>query len=693
MKRILFCGVLLLAAGALTFGQGTNINSRPTRDWWTGNGKDIGWAWAKWANNQLAAGSTENLGTGKVFYVDSGVANAGDGSSWTNAKATLDEAVALCTANNGDRIYVAAGHNENWSAVDSADLDVAGITVIGCGTGTDMPRFDFDDTDPELVIGAANIRIVNLAFLPSVTAVVHAVEIEADADGSVIENCWFMNGEASGTDEFIDAIQPAALADNITVVGCRFDSYGGAGANTGIDMTAGVLSDWKIWGNYFNGDYAEAPIYSDNDVHLRAWVEGNVCQNTNAGNFGIEFGGAATGVLVSNYVYTDAVATAIDPGSLSCFGNFIINTVDLSAYAFPPVPAIGTVTAGSAEDILKKLYYGADGTDAYPATVANDSTIAKIMAKGATATASTFNNTTDSLEALADTLAVISLSAIGDKVVADMDANSTLVGAGPIANEVVTHMDANSTQLAAIVADTGAMDSEAEWADLGSTLVDNIVAAIDANSTKVGSSTLGAVADEVVTHADANSTQLAAIVADTGAMDSAAEWDVLGSTLKNSIVSAADANSTVLYWAERTVYTTCDEVTEDLFTVTGGPILITSMVGYVDVLIGAGAQTIKLWVDTTAGASYDQDFSTAVNFETDAIGTTYVFSNANPSVLTPLTPGSNGASTLMTPWFCPAGTVEQLVSGDPGGAGGDHITWYMTYKPLKTGVTVAGVSP
>jgi len=65
---------------------------------------------------------------------------------------------------------------------------------------------------------------------------------------------------------------------------------------------------------------------------------------------------------------------------------------------------VGTPAAGSALDILKKLYYTADGTDEYPATVANDSTIAKIMAKGATATASTFNNTTDSLEALRDHL-------------------------------------------------------------------------------------------------------------------------------------------------------------------------------------------------------------------------------------------------------------------------------------------------
>lgn len=343
-----------------------------------------------------------NYGTGSVFYVNSNVTTEGDGTTWTNAKDTLDEAVALCTANNGDIIYVAAGHAEDWSSGDDADLDVAGITVIGLGVGTDRPTFTFDNAAGELVIGADNITIRNLAFLPSVTGVTHAIEIEADADGSVIDGCWFMDGETAATDEFVDAIQPAALADNITVKNCLFESYTAAGANTGIDLTAGVHSDWKIFNNYFNGDYAEAPIYNDNDIDLRIQVIGNVCENTNSGEYGIEFGGAATGVIVGNVVYTDAVATAIDPGSCACFENYAINTTDLSAILVPSLPAIGTVTAGSAEDILKKLYYTSDGTGAYPATVANDSTIAKIMCSGSPATASTFDNTTDSLQAISD---------------------------------------------------------------------------------------------------------------------------------------------------------------------------------------------------------------------------------------------------------------------------------------------------
>jgi hypothetical protein len=71
------------------------------------------------------------------------------------------------------------------------------------------------------------------------------------------------------------------------------------------------------------------------------------------------------------------------------------------------------------------------------------------------------------------------------------------------------------------------------------------------------------------------------------------------------------------------------------------------------------------------------------------VGTVYVFSNANPSVLTPLTPGAAGGGTVLgTQWIVHEGMLEQTMSADPGGAAGDHITWYMTYVPLAASITV-----
>jgi len=382
MKRlILIIAMILLAVPAFGQATGWNINGRPNTDWFStsNNYRNVPLMWMRAIDTMVGSGGTVP-GTGSTFYVDSNVSNAGDGSSWLNAVATLDAAIALCTANNGDVIYVAQLHKEDWAAVDSVDIDVIGVTIIGCGTGTDIPTFTFDDTDPELVIGAANTYIYNLAFLPSVTAVVHAIEIEADGDGSVIDSCWFMNGEASGTDEFIDAIQPAALADNITVINCRFESWGGAGANTAIDLTAGVHSDWKILGNYAKGDYAEAPIYNDNDVDLRILISGNKLANDNAGEFAIELAGAATGIISFNSVYTDAVATAIDPGSCSCIENYVTHTTDASGTLVPaPDTGVSSLNATTVSAIASAVD-ALDGTGATSICSTNETTTEVIAA-------------------------------------------------------------------------------------------------------------------------------------------------------------------------------------------------------------------------------------------------------------------------------------------------------------------------
>ena len=109
--------------------------------------------------------------------------------------------------------------------------------------------------------------------------------------------------------------------------------------------------------------------------------------------------------------------------------------------------------------------------------------------------------------------------------------------------------------------------------------------------------------------------------------------------------------------------------------------------GVVDVAIGGNATNCKILINRD-DSSADTDFTTAVTITSDVIGNVYVFSNANPAGLTPLVPGSNGSTTLMTSWYCPEGMIEQNMSADPGGDAGDHITWSLTFIPLENGISV-----
>jgi len=164
MKWLIFviCLLATLTGLSLADGEATGIK------WERGPNYDP-WFW-RWPNGtgmrwkdqvEELLGSGAQLGTGSIFYVDSNVSNEGDGTSWSNATDTLDEAVGLCTADNGDVIYIAQGHSETiGTGTDVVDIDVAGVTVIGCGTGKARPLFDYTDYDTgSFAIGADDVTI------------------------------------------------------------------------------------------------------------------------------------------------------------------------------------------------------------------------------------------------------------------------------------------------------------------------------------------------------------------------------------------------------------------------------------------------------------------------------------------------------------------------------------------------------
>ncbi|MDD5328035.1 MAG: right-handed parallel beta-helix repeat-containing protein, partial [Phycisphaerae bacterium] len=300
-------------------------------------------------------------GAGTIRYVDSGTSGDGSGLTWENAYATLALAEAACSA--GDVIYVADGHNENITTGGDV-INVANITVIGMGKGDARPLFDFDAADDELTLDAAGITLKNLRFRPGATIVTACIRVEDAGIGCTIEDCAFVDGEASTTDEFVDAVSVDTLASNLTVKNCTYFSADATGhTNTFVNLDEATIANATIEGCTVFGMFAEAPIWGAASIPTNVTIRNNTISNTTTGQLCIEFQGAATGVCVGNRLYSDSYATMLDPGSLKCIDNLGADAIDQQAIAVPISAETSDVTAVADGSELERLELLQEMTD------------------------------------------------------------------------------------------------------------------------------------------------------------------------------------------------------------------------------------------------------------------------------------------------------------------------------------------
>src|SRR5690348_14870300 len=97
-----------------------------------------------------------------------------------------------------------------------------------------------------------------------------------------------------------------------------------------------------------------------------------------------------------------------------------------------------------------------------------------------------------------------------------------------------------------------------------------------------------------------------------------------------------------------------------LFTITGGRVVLTSLVGRVTTLIGSTTSNCKLTYNpTAAGTSFD--LCTAVDIATDAVEQTYYIAGSVASGGALLVGGAVGQANgvFSSPYILQAGTIEQ----------------------------------
>lgn len=251
-----------------------------------------------------------------VYFVDSvNGSNGNDGLSWDSALAGIDAAVGKCTANNGDFIFVAPGHNEGITTAGAIDLDVAGITVIGLGTGSLKPTIDFDNTAASVVIGADNVRIENIRFRTSANAVAVGLDIEDGADYAQVINCEFGFAETA-TDEFAIAIRTNDASNYALIEGCKF--YAGAQAAVSAiafvkDTDQTVVRNCEFWGSH-----STACINGTTTASTNLLIEKNLFYQ-GATEPAIELLTGSTGIIRNNDIKTNLATMAASIVADGCF--------------------------------------------------------------------------------------------------------------------------------------------------------------------------------------------------------------------------------------------------------------------------------------------------------------------------------------------------------------------------------------
>lgn len=271
---------------------------------------------------------------GDTYYVDS--VNGNDNNNGLDpraALATIDAAINKTTANNGDIIVVLPGHAESIATAGGINADVAGISIIGMGSGEDRPVITFiTAAGADMKVAAADILVSNLVFKCNILN--QTIVLNVDAKNAVIEDCEFLDGGQ----KYLTGIDlnggSANSVDGALIRGCRFFQVGNGG-DRAIELgeiAAGVILE----DNLVYGDWDNAGIHNvTGKVLTDLTIRRNDVRNLATGQHAIELISACTGVAISNHMFGNTLGTIFDPGSLFCVDNWEQDAIDEAGVVSP----------------------------------------------------------------------------------------------------------------------------------------------------------------------------------------------------------------------------------------------------------------------------------------------------------------------------------------------------------------------
>lgn len=135
---------------------------------------------------------------GNVLFVSSatGADSGGNDGSRFKPFATLDYAIGRAMANNDDAIMLMPGHAETITTATALAFDVAGVSIIGMGTGNKRPTITLSTANTATIsVTAANVSVQNCIFIGNFLSIATCFTVNG-APEFWVDNCEFRDTSA-----------------------------------------------------------------------------------------------------------------------------------------------------------------------------------------------------------------------------------------------------------------------------------------------------------------------------------------------------------------------------------------------------------------------------------------------------------------------------------------------------------------
>lgn len=295
---------------------------------------------------------------GKVFFVSSVTTGAivdaikeiakPDPDGVLRFYTTIDSAINNCVANRGDKIIVLPGHTETLSSATALNLDVAGITIEGMGTGTLRPTLTLDTaTTTTIPVSANNITLKNLIFTANYADIVSVFTLTT-AKNFKVDSCLVKATATNMNFKYVfDTNATSNDADGLTFVNSTWiepDS-----ATISLCKVDGTNDSWEVSNNYIS--IATQSSGGGMFVIATGKILTNLkCYDNKARLIGGDLSGAGvvfttdgstnTGVFANNYIqHTDSGSEIFGTASsgFSFFENRMSGVAGATGYVLPAV--------------------------------------------------------------------------------------------------------------------------------------------------------------------------------------------------------------------------------------------------------------------------------------------------------------------------------------------------------------------